>query len=69
VARALHPERPGALDMPAWDIGRRWCHPTRPECLGCPINAACPRLIDSAAQVHGVLAVGSRLCADVAFRP
>ena len=28
VARALHPQRLGALDLPAWDIGRRWCHPT-----------------------------------------
>jgi uncharacterized HhH-GPD family protein len=24
VARALNPDRPGALDLPAWDIGRRW---------------------------------------------
>lgn len=39
VARALHPERPGELDLPAWDIGRRWCrpapYPRRPD----PISA------------------------------
>jgi uncharacterized HhH-GPD family protein len=44
VARILHPERPGALDNPAWDIGRRWCHPTSPDCSSCPLNVACPRL-------------------------
>jgi hypothetical protein len=30
VARALNPDRPGALDLPAWDIGRRWCRPVNP---------------------------------------
>jgi hypothetical protein len=25
VARTLYPDRPGALDPPARDIGRRWC--------------------------------------------
>ncbi|HLI38178.1 MAG TPA: hypothetical protein VKV80_12690 [Streptosporangiaceae bacterium] len=60
VARALYPERPGALDMPAWDIGRRWCRPTGPDCPDCPINAACPRLIDRAAQVRGVLTLPPR---------
>jgi uncharacterized HhH-GPD family protein len=64
VARALNPERPGALDMPTWDIGRRWCHPTRPDCPDCPINSVCPRLIDRAAQVRGVLAALSVRIAD-----
>lgn len=45
AARALHPAYPGALDMPAWDIGRRWCHRTSPECGTCPLNAVCPRFI------------------------
>ena len=26
AARQLHPSRPGALDFPAWDVGRNWCH-------------------------------------------
>jgi endonuclease III len=27
VARQLYPARPSALDVPAWLVGRRWCHP------------------------------------------
>jgi uncharacterized HhH-GPD family protein len=54
VARALHPERPGALDFPAWDIGRRWCHPRTPLCPTCPLLGACPRLIERGDVVKGV---------------
>jgi uncharacterized HhH-GPD family protein len=46
AARSLHPERPGELDNPAWDIGRRWCHPHHPACAHCPLATACPRLIE-----------------------
>lgn len=53
-ARALHPERPGALDGPAWDIGRRWCRPTEPDCPACPLVVACPRLIERGNHVRGV---------------
>jgi uncharacterized HhH-GPD family protein len=53
VARALHPERPGALDLPAWDIGRRWCRPSNPDCSACPLNSACPRFIDRGSGVKG----------------
>jgi uncharacterized HhH-GPD family protein len=41
TARALNPEYPGALDLPAWDIGRRWCHEGYPDCVACPINGVC----------------------------
>jgi endonuclease III len=54
VARALYPERPGALDMPAWDIGRRWCRPANPDCSACPLNTACQRLIAHGSRVKGV---------------
>jgi len=54
VARSLYPDRPGALDLPAWDIGRRWCRPTGPDCITCPLNDACPRLIDRGAGVTGI---------------
>ena len=54
VARSLHPERPGALDYPAWDIGRRWCKPSAPDCATCPLVAACPQLIERGSQVRGV---------------
>jgi uncharacterized HhH-GPD family protein len=54
VARALNPDRPGALDLPAWDIGRRWCRPVNPDCPTCPLNHVCPRLIDKGSSVRGV---------------
>ena len=54
VARALYPDRPGALDLPAWDIGRRWCRPTDPDCITCPLNDVCPRLIGEGAGVTGI---------------
>jgi endonuclease III len=50
----LYPERPGALDLPAWDIGRRWCHPRHPDCALCPLYVACPRLIERGSTVRGV---------------
>lgn len=53
AARALHPVRPGALDTPAWDIGRRWCGPSNPDCPVCPILEVCPRFIERAASVKG----------------
>lgn len=53
AARVLHPVRPGALDMPAWDIGRRWCRPIEPDCPACPLLTACPRLIERGRSVRG----------------
>ena len=53
VARTLYPQRPGALDNPAWDIGRRWCRANAPDCPTCPLVAACPRLIHRGDRVHG----------------
>jgi uncharacterized HhH-GPD family protein len=54
AAQALHPERPGALDLPAWDIGRRWCRPADPDCAACPLNVACARLIEAGSKVRGI---------------
>lgn len=41
-ARALNPTYPGLFDFPAWDIGRKWCHPTAPHCAGCYMHSLCP---------------------------
>jgi endonuclease III len=41
-ARALHPEFPGLLDFPTWEIGRNWCKPTRPLCSDCYMHGICP---------------------------
>jgi endonuclease III len=54
VARTLYPQRPGALDNPAWDVGRRWCHRGSPDCASCPLLVACPRLVERGDAVHGI---------------
>lgn len=54
AARSLYPERPGALDFPAWDIGRTWCKPTDPDCAGCPLTVGCLRLTDRTSGVKGI---------------
>lgn len=41
AARRLNPSYPGALDAPLWIIGRRLCHPSRPECEKCPLGKVC----------------------------
>lgn len=52
AARAACPGAPGTLDLAAWLVGRRWCHPTAPECGSCRLGAVCPRLVDR--SVEGV---------------
>jgi endonuclease III len=53
VARSLHPERPGELDNPVWDIGRGWCHTRNPYCSTCPLVAVCPRFVERGNSVRG----------------
>jgi uncharacterized HhH-GPD family protein len=53
VARELHPDRPGALDDPAWRIGAQWCHRQDPECGACAIRQACPKLVERGTQIIG----------------
>jgi len=50
-ARELYPQRPGALDLPAWLIGRKWCRPGAPTCERCPLTMVCPKDIERAAHV------------------
>ncbi len=52
-ARDLNPELPGALDPPAWNVGRNWCHPRVPDCPNCPIAHRCPQLVDRAVGIQG----------------
>lgn len=51
AARHLHPERPGALDLPTWLVGRGWCHAGVPDCETCPLTQVCPKEIERAAHV------------------
>lgn len=41
-ARGLHPEFPGLMDSPAWEIGRNWCRPTQRQCGDGYMNDLCP---------------------------
>jgi len=41
-ARGLHPEFPGLMDFPTWEIGRSWCKPKSPECPRCYMKDVCP---------------------------
>jgi len=41
-ARVLHPEYPGLLDLPCWEIGREWCKAREPRCEFCYMNERCP---------------------------
>lgn len=41
-ARALHPEFPGLLDFPCWEVGRRWCRPKTTSCSECYLGGVCP---------------------------
>ena len=40
-ARALHPQFPGLMDFPAWEIGREWCRPAQPLCAACYMKGLC----------------------------
>jgi uncharacterized HhH-GPD family protein len=53
VARRAYPERPGAIDMPSWLIGRQWCHAGIPDCPACVLRRVCPKDIDRANAVRG----------------
>jgi uncharacterized HhH-GPD family protein len=56
AASAALPASPGALDLPAWLIGRQWCRPARPLCEACRLADVCPRLVER--TVKGVGARG-----------
>jgi uncharacterized HhH-GPD family protein len=54
VAREVNAARPGAVDFPAWTIGRTWCHAGVPDCPSCRLVDVCPKLVDRAGFVKGV---------------
>jgi endonuclease III len=46
VARLENPAYPGALDKPAWYIGRDWCFNQVPNCNKCPLGNVCARKVE-----------------------
>jgi uncharacterized HhH-GPD family protein len=49
IARALSPEFPALLDIPAWEIGRNWCRPETPTCDECFMQRVCPSALSKTA--------------------
>jgi uncharacterized HhH-GPD family protein len=47
-AKALHPNFPGIMDLPCWEIGRTWCKANGPECGGCYMRDLCPTAYEKA---------------------
>ena len=45
VAKSFSPDDPGAMDLPAWYVGRNWCHPSDPECLACCLSHVCAKMV------------------------
>jgi len=54
VARAAYPERPGAMDLPAWVVGRTWCRPSAPDCPACPVREVCAQRVAAGDRVSGI---------------
>ena len=52
AARALERSRPALVGVPAWDIGRRWCHTADPDCPACPLRTVCGRLIQPGSRAR-----------------
>ena len=40
-ARSLHPKFPGMMDLPCWEIGRKWCKSHDPKCNECYMQDLC----------------------------
>ncbi|MFH2102153.1 MAG: hypothetical protein ABIJ39_02195 [Chloroflexota bacterium] len=45
ASRRMNPEYPGKVDGALWEIGRRWCRPTDPDCPGCPAQNVCGKVL------------------------
>jgi len=44
-ARELNPEFPGIIDYSCWEIGRKYCRPTKMLCESCPIESDCMKIL------------------------
>jgi len=45
ATRRMNPAFPGKVDSALWEIGRRWCRPTDPDCIKCPVSQVCVKRI------------------------
>ena len=44
-AREINPEFPGIIDLACFEIGRDFCHPTKPNCEECFMDGLCKKCI------------------------
>jgi endonuclease III len=44
-ARELYPEFPGIIDLPCFEIGRKWCRPSNPDCKNCIVKSECKKVV------------------------
>jgi len=42
-AREICPTFPGIIDFSCWEIGREFCHPSKPKCDKCPVEKECKK--------------------------
>ena len=40
-AKEIHPPFPGLLDLPFYDVGKKYCHARNPQCSKCPFSPYC----------------------------
>lgn len=52
AVRVAHAGAPSDLHYPAWEVGRRWCHPTLPNCAGCVLSLDCAKLLQRTHDVR-----------------
>jgi endonuclease III len=45
ASRRMNPSFPGGLDGGLWEIGRRWCFASKPNCEDCPMKRDCGKRI------------------------
>lgn len=43
ASRWMNPAFPGKVDGALWEIGRRWCRPTDPDCGECVVRDVCEK--------------------------
>ncbi len=41
LAGQMHVEDPWQLDAQLWEVGKKWCHPTNPNCSQCYLAPHC----------------------------
>jgi endonuclease III len=49
TSRQMNPSFPGEIDGGLWEIGRRWCFASGPDCPHCPMTLLCSKRFDEEA--------------------